>query len=896
MWTRLAAAFIALLAPTAAGATIAAVARPTFKIAVEETGAHRVRFEDLAAAGLDAVLPSGGLGLTCVGVPVPLWVEDGGDGTFGPGDHLEFLGRRLAGEVSTLNEDTRYNVYVLRFDAVRPARMSVGHSRSPGASRWTEGPSHTFRSEQHLEQDLLILRLPPLEDNRRDELWYWAKLTHDQSEPFKQTLDLHDLEPASDQKVDDQKVDLKVQFRGWSRPREKAAPGDADHSVDLLLNGVLIGNAAWNGTDLYRIEIPALSLDRVARGDNTLELRIPERAADAGGTPLIDVVMLDWIEISYPRSSWIGDEQARLEIVPSAEPRPLHLAGDPDRDLLVFGESGWRGVAQPVGPADGRGDGRAVRVVDAPLGERTLTVTPEARLATPAAIVRDRPSRLADPANRADYIIIAHSTLIDAVRPLAELHRARGLDVAVVDVEDVYDEFSHGIVDPRALRSLLDYAYHRWTRPAPRFVLLVGDASWDGKNARVEDANYPDWTYRPGESVSFSKIPSTPYPAEAGLNHRNLIPTWNHTTGEGHSASDNWFVSVDGDDDLPDLAIGRFPVVEPAEVTAIVGKIRRYVSEPEAGAWRRNVLLVANDDPDFQRNSDGLARWVATVGYAAEKIYPAASETSNEGNTRRLLDAFDRGASIVHFFGHGGRFIWRTGPPDLTKNHDLFTLGDLDQLEPNAKLPVVLSMTCYSAPFDHPNADSIGEKLLRLPGRGAVAVLAASWRNIPKTVWGQAVIAELTRPGATLGEAVMRAKRVVRSQDFVAMYNLLGDPAMPMALPSGGIALSTADRGDGRIHVGGTVEVSDFSGRIAVDLIDERGEVIGSAALDLETPRFAADLPVSEEEFLAVRGVRAYAWNAARGLDATGGIEFTDNLTRRAVLATAAAVAQGPTP
>jgi len=68
----------------------------------------------------------------------------------------------------------------------------------------------------------------------------------------------------------------------------------------------------------------------------------------------------------------------------------------------------------------------------------------------------------------------------------------------------------------------------------------------------------------------------------------------------------------------------------------------------------------------------------------------------------------------VVFNGHGGRYIWRTGWPDLTKNHDLFTLDDLDNLQPTTRLPVVLSLTCYSAPFDHPLADSIGEKLLRI--------------------------------------------------------------------------------------------------------------------------------------------------------------------------------------
>jgi hypothetical protein len=423
-------------------------------------------------------------------------------------------------------------------------------------------------------------------------------------------------------------------------------------------------------------------------------------------------------------------------------------------------------------------------------------------------------------------------------------------------------------------------------------VLLVGDASWDGKNARAEDANYADWTYRPGESASFGKNTSTLYPSGAELNRRHLIPTWNHATGEGHSASDNWFVDVDGDDGLPELAIGRFPVVEPAEVAAIVDKTRRYVAAPEAGPWRRNVLLITNDDPGFQSASDSLAQWIATAGYAAEKVYPAAGEMSNERNTRSLVEAFDRGAAIVHFFGHGGRYIWRTGPTDLKKNHDLFTLADLERLQPTARLLVVLSLTCYSAPFDHPNADSIGEKLLRLPARGAVAVLAASWRNAPTVAWGQAVIAELARPGTTLGEAVMRAKHLVSNLDFVATYNLLGDPAVPVALPAGAIALAVPDGEDGQIHVGGEVKVDGFSGRVTVDLVDERGEVVQSATLDLTAPRFTADFAVSAEEFLAVRGIRAYASDAASGLDAAGGVEFTGNAAARAARITAA----GPTP
>ncbi|MCB1579078.1 MAG: hypothetical protein KDI81_17550, partial [Xanthomonadales bacterium] len=61
------------------------------------------------------------------------------------------------------------------------------------------------------------------------------------------------------------------------------------------------------------------------------------------------------------------------------------------------------------------------------------------------------------------------------------------------------------------------------------------------------------------------------------------------------------------------------------------------------------------------------------------------------------------------------------------KNHDLFTLDDVSELKNGGRLPMVLSMTCYSAPFDNPTEDSIGERFLREAGKGAVAVFAASW-------------------------------------------------------------------------------------------------------------------------------------------------------------------------
>ena len=80
-----------------------------------------------------------------------------------------------------------------------------------------------------------------------------------------------------------------------------------------------------------------------------------------------------------------------------------------------------------------------------------------ARLAVDS-IEEDIPSQWRTPANGADYILIAHRSLWGAAQRLADHRRGQGLRVALVDVQDIYDEFSGGQVDAEAIRSFLAYA------------------------------------------------------------------------------------------------------------------------------------------------------------------------------------------------------------------------------------------------------------------------------------------------------------------------------------------------------------------------------------------------------------------------------------------------------
>jgi hypothetical protein len=887
-----------------AAAAVQLEARPagadqTFKIYVEHAGVYGLSFEALAAAGLEGPLPSAGIGLRNLGEPVPVWVDDGGDGSFGPGDELHFLGDVLRGQESYLDPYSRFNCYVLAFADADPWHGETRVASAEAPSRPADLAAH-----HHLEADRVMVRFRERHDEP-EEVWYWERLSVVDREPFRLELAFEGLLRAAAPGDDSvtpadalselirqagsagpsgpdrglpeaiasaftagtppsTTVRLRFGLRGWSEPRHLEAQRQPHHEVEFRLNGTAVGRARWDGTGHHVVELEILS-DVVNDGPNTLELVVPKRSYPDSGDLVVDVVLLNWIELDYRHEPVIGREQLRLRPLAVEGPFELEITSSEGEAVALYLPTGVRY----------RGDdsGLATALEG---GDDDLRLVPGRAVAAPAEFVLDRESRLASREHRADYIMITHNSLASSLERLADFHRARGLTVAVVDVQDIYDDFNFGIVHPRAIKDFLDHARRDWQPPAPRFVLLVGDASWDFKNTTADDLNYADWTFRPGEAKFFVKNSSTPYAEGAELNHRNLVPTWGYPTLEGHAASDTWFVCFDDGDTLPDMAIGRLPVVSQAELEGVIDKTVAFAAEPPVGPWRRELLFIANESSSFQFRSDQLAELFGGRGFVSTRIYPHPSEPANEHHTRQIIEILDRGVQAVHFIGHGGRYIWRTGPPDLAKNHDLFTLEHLDQLAPNRRLPVVLSLTCYSAPFDHPSADSIGEKLLRIPGRGAIAVFAASWRNSPSPLMGEALFRELTNPGATIGEAIMRAKREFRSDVLVQTYNLLGDPAVPVAAPGHVLELELGRvGGELELRVASPVAVAD--GELLVDWVAEEGRTLRSDRVPVrgDRARLVVEAAALGDGAVPV-GVRAYLWDEGAGVDGIGWLSIEE--------------------
>ena len=153
-------------------------------------------------------------------------------------------------------------------------------------------------------------------------------------------------------------------------------------------------------------------------------------------------------------------------------------------------------------------------------------------------------------------------------------------------------------------------------------------------------------------------------PARYGPAPPELMPPylWFVDPWQGEVDATNRFVTVAGDDLLPDLFIGRLPADTPAELGVAIDKLIRYDAQPRGQDWQSRALFVADNVPDdggeFQSASDTAAGLLPPT-MAVRKVYLAASEPAAiAATTGGIAHELLGGVLLSQFVGHGAIDRW----------------------------------------------------------------------------------------------------------------------------------------------------------------------------------------------------------------------------------------------
>ena len=714
-------------------------AAPWIKLFVRQDGLHRVDAQWLEKRDVDLnALDPATLRIFHAGEEQPVYVAGAADGRFDADDFLIFHGRyRRHPNKDFESIFGRLNVYWLTWGG-----QAGWHMADRSSAPVNDYPvQRAYWTTTHFEHDDAYDPFPSAPDNDRDH-WMW---------PRKPILATKPDVPSSRTFVGTlNSLETRTGYTARIRVALHGQGGLGHHTVVQFNNSGLddqvIDDRIWEGQTelLIETEIPASYL---LRGTNRL---LVKAFADQAKT---DNIYLNWFEIDHFRlyQSVVG----YLEFPqPATDGHRITVTGFKHPGVELYDlKSGVRLVDAEL---DTIGSEFGITFEDVAPSPTRYVAGDSLSILTPTGL-RDTPSTLRRAQEGADYLIITHARFAAAAERLAQHRREDGLSVMVVDVDDVYDEFSHGLLSRAAVRDFASYAYHGWDRP-PAYLVLMGTTTFDHRNIQ-------------------------------GEGRTTFVPTqYYHARSRGHSPSDYFYALQDGDDLLPDLAVGRLLVESASEADRIVERIIDYDLNPEPGDWRSRVVYAANHhQSNFIGPSQTLARtYTDPLGLEARNVFNDDEAPLPNPTGVRFVEELNAGALLVNYAGHGS-----AGSMASMFGIDNVDWGYLGQIDNGRRLPVVLALSCLNGMFVNPRFLSLAEVFTSKEEGGAIAYISASATSfvaqnnlLAEDLFSALFARGQLQFGPTLNAAKSRVLAAHLSFDAVVLtMQLFGDPAQRLALP-----------------------------------------------------------------------------------------------------------------
>jgi len=259
----------------------------------------------------------------------------------------------------------------------------------------------------------------------------------------------------------------------------------------------------------------------------------------------------------------------------------------------------------------------------------------------------------------------------------------------------------------------------------------------------------------------------------------DTIPGW-IGGGDGTPYTDLPYACMDaGDDWTPDIAIGRFPADDGAELTVLVDKTLSFDNSVFADVeYTTRACFMAS--VDNYTVSEGTHNYVVSNhmdpnDIASEKLY----QVTYGATTQDVRNAFNSGKLYGVYSGHGAETYWADGP--------VFYQSDVNALTNYQMYSWVLSFSCITGTF---NIDEcFMETWVLAEDKGAVA----AWGSSVNSYWTEDDVLEKRLFDVLWDDDVRElgplynATKIVYAGEmgtgsftrrYFEMYNHMGDPAL----------------------------------------------------------------------------------------------------------------------
>ncbi|MEP7146480.1 MAG: C25 family cysteine peptidase [bacterium] len=724
------------------------------KMYIADDGMYRINKIDFTNAGINAdIIDPRTVKVYNKGNQLPAYFQGEADGIFDAADYLDFYGTRNSGGLTTTFDQNNYpvyttneyynqysdtNVYWLDWGGSFGTRYSVSNYNSS-----LNYPNLYFNETLHFEKDIFYsqgevingsdLRFLSTE-KFKGEAWYWTTLSDNQV--LSDTFSLPFLFTT------EQNASIRV----FAYPTNRNTSVFNEHTLRISVNGTLITTLASN--DMNRIDATVTFSSSLL--SNTLPNTVAIQYVPAPGAS--GSMYIDLFEVQYPKtfnfrnnifSANLGglDSTSKLFGVGNYSSTGSLSIYDVYNNIKINSSSVNLGTLQFTGKSNGK-----FEIVNNIITKKPLRIKQKQ--------VPDLTSR----SNEADYLIIYPNSFENAAERLRSYREGHdNFRSFKAEIEDIYDVFNYGIESPSAVRNFTKYAYINWQSPALGYICLLGRASLDPKKL-LSNSEY----------------------------YKNIIPTYGVPPSDGYFANFNTgtFCYYDM------VAIGRLPAYSSSEAQTMVDKIIAYENQKPAG-WSKDFIYITgggtlSEQSQHQSKSNfeiGALINPPSLSGRDHKIYrndTPGSETFNLKDS--VTNDISRGSLFLNFRGHAGSHDWEVA------------LNDPNTLSNGSKLPLVLSLTCFTGENARPEYRGFGEQFVYLNNKGAIAFVGTTGWSYSQSGndFGSHMLQTMKSDNKRrVGDLTKYAHKQmsIDSLSFsvrhtLNCYTLLGDPATTLNLPA----------------------------------------------------------------------------------------------------------------